>query len=203
MKDFDAIKDLWQQSKPAEQKAVDMQAITRQSKDTRTKLFRQLLFGGITLFLTVVFITWMMYFSAMKLTWFVTHIAIWIINTTVLLQSALTLFTAYKVSLVDDTLPPAQHLQQWEEYYAFRKKQIQWNKPLYFFFLNLGMGLYFLEVVHGRPIGYIILLIVVYCGWMLYAYFILGKRILEKEEKRLKGIMDELKLIEEQLKAAE
>ena len=103
MKDFDAIKDLWQQSKPAEQKAVDMQAITRQSKDTRTKLFRQLLFGGITLFLTVVFITWMMYFSTMKLTWFVTHIAIWIINTTVLLQSALTLFTAYKVSLVDDT----------------------------------------------------------------------------------------------------
>lgn len=203
MKDFDAIKDLWQQSKPAEQKTVDLAAITRQSKDTRTKLFRQLLFGGIILFFTAVFITWMMYFSPIKLTWFVTHIAIWIINTTVLLQSALTLFTAYKVSLVDDTLPPSQHLQQWEEYYAFRKKQIQWNKPLYFFFLNLGMGLYFLEVVHGRPIGYIILLIVVYCGWMLYAYFILGKRILEKEEKRLKGIMDELKLIEEQLKAAD
>lgn len=201
MKDFDAIKNLWQQSKPAEQKAVDLSAIARQSKDTRTKLFRQLLFGGITLFFTVVFITWMMYFSTMKLTWFVTHIAIWIINTTVLLQSALTLFTAYKVSLIDDTLPPAQHLQQWENYYAFRKKQIQWNKPLYFLFLNLGMGLYFLEVVHGRPIGYVITLIVVYCGWMLYAYFILGKRILAKEEKRLKGIMDELKLIEEQLKA--
>ena len=144
-----------------------------------------------------------MYFSDMKLTWFVTHIAIWIINTTVLLQSILTLFTAYKVSLVDDTLPPAQHLQQWENYYNFRKKQIQWNKPLYFLFLNLGMGLYFLDVVYGRPIGYIIMLIVVYCGWMLYAYFILGKRILAKEEKRLKGIMDELKLIEEQLKAAE
>lgn len=201
MKDFDAIKDLWQQSKPAEQKTVDTQAIARQSKDTRTKLFRQLLFGGIILFFTVVFITWMMYFSTVKLIWFVTHIAIWIINTTVLLQSALTLFTAYKVSLINDTLPPAQHLQQWENYYSFRKKQIQWNKPLYFFFLNLGMGLYFLEVVHDRPIGYIILLIAVYCGWMLYAYFILGKRILEKEEKRLKGIMDELKLIEEQLKA--
>jgi hypothetical protein len=201
MKDFNALKDMWQQAKPTEQKAVDLSAITRQSKDTKTKLFRQLLFGGITLFLTVVFITWMMYFSDMKLTWFITHIAIWIINTTVLLQSALTLFTAYKVSLIDDTLPPAQHLQQWENYYAFRKKQIQWNKPLYFLFLNLGMGLYFLEVVHGRPIAYIILLILVYCGWMLYAYFILGKRILAKEEKRLKGIMDELKLIEEQLKA--
>lgn len=201
MKDFNALKDLWQQAKPTEQKAVDLSAITRQSKDTRTKLFRQLLFGGITLFLTVVFIIWTIYFSNVKLTWAVTHIAVWIINTTVLLQSILTLFTAYKVSLIDDTLPPSQHLQKWEDYYAFRKKQIQWNKPLYFFFLNLGMGLYFLEVVHGRPIGYIILLIVVYTGWMLYAYFILGKRILAKEEKRLKGIMDELKLIEEQLKA--
>lgn len=201
MKDFDAIKNLWQQSNPAEQKAVDLSAITRQSKDTRTKLFRQLLFGGITLFLTVVFITWMMYFSGMKLTWFVTHIAIWIINTTVLLQAALILFTAYKVSLIDDTLPPAQHLQQWEDYYAFRKKQIHWNKPLYFLFLNLGLGLYFLEVVHGRSLGYVILLIAIYTGWMLYAYFILGKRVLAKEEKRLKGIINGLKLIEEQLKA--
>ncbi len=200
MKDFDAIKDLWQQSKPAEQKSVDLQAITRQAKDTRTKLFRQLLFGGITLFFTVVFIIWIIYFSNVNLTWAVTHIAVWIISTTVLLQSILTLFTAYKVSLVDDTLPPAQHLRQWEDYYSFRKKQIQWNKPLYFFFLNLGMGLYFLEVVHGRPIGYVLTLVAFYLGWMLYAYFVLGKRILEKEEKRLKGIMDELKGIEEQLK---
>ena len=68
MKDFDALKDLWQQSKPAEQKTVDLQAITRQSKDTRTKLFRQLLFGGITLFFTVVFIIWTIYFSNVKLT---------------------------------------------------------------------------------------------------------------------------------------
>lgn len=201
MKDFDAIKDLWQQAKPAEQKTVDLQAITRQSKDTRTKLFRQLLIGGIILFITVVFIIWVIYFSDVKLTWIVTHIAVSIIVTTVLLQSILTLFTAYKISLINDTLPPAQHLQQWEDYYSFRKKQVQWNKPLYFLFLNLGMGLYFLEVFYGRPVVYIILLILIYTAWMLYAYFILGKRILAKEEKRLKGIMDELKQIEEQLKA--
>jgi len=201
MKDFDAIKDLWQQATAAEQKTVDLSAITRQSKDTKTKLFRQLFFGGIILFLTVVFIIWVIYFSDVKLSWIVTHIAVWIIVTTVLLQSILTLFTAYKISLINDTLPPAQHLQQWEGYYSFRKKQIQWNKPLYFLFLNLGMGLYFLEVVYGRPIGYIIFLILIYAAWMLYAYFILGKRILEKEEKKLKGVIDELKEIEEQLKA--
>ena len=200
MKDFDALKDLWQQSKPAEQKSVNLQAITHQSKDTKAKLMRPLLIGSITLFLTPFFVIWVVYFSKVQLNWISTHISVAIIALVVWLQSILTFFTWNKLRLIDDTAAPAQHLQQWETYYAFRKKQIQWNKPLYFLFLNLGMGLYFLEVVHGRPIGYVLTLVAFYVGWMLYAYFILGKRILEKEEKRLKGIMDELKGIEEQLK---
>lgn len=200
MKDFDALKDLWQQSKPAEQKSVDLQAITRQSKDTKAKLMRPLLIGSITLFLTPFFVIWVVYFSKVQLNWISTHISVAIIALVVWLQSILTFFTWNKLRLIDDTVAPAQHLQQWETYYAFRKKQIQWNKPLYFLFLNLGMGLYFLEVVHGRPIGYVLTLVAFYAGWMLYAYFILGKRIVKKEEKRLKGIMDELKGIEEQLK---
>lgn len=200
MKDFDAIKDLWQQSKPAEEKSVDLQAITRQAKDTKAKLMRPLLIGSITLFLTPFFVIWVVYFSKVQLNWITTHISVAIIAIVVWLQSILTFFTWNKLRLIDDTAAPAHHLQQWETYYAFRKKQIQWNKPLYFLFLNLGMGLYFLEVVHGRPIGYVLTLVAFYLGWMLYAYFVLGKRILEKEEKRLKGIMDELKGIEEQLK---
>lgn len=200
MKDFDAIKDLWQQSKPAEQKSIDLQAITRQAKDTKAKLMRPLLIGSITLFFTPFFVIWVVYFSNVQLNWITTHISVAIIAIVVWLQSILTFFTWNKLRLIDDTAAPAQHLHQWEMYYEFRKKQIQWNKPLYFLFLNLGMGLYFLEVVHGRPIGYVLTLVAFYLGWMLYAYFILGKRILEKEEKRLKGIMDELKGIEEQLK---
>ena len=47
MKDFDAIKDLWQQSNPAEQKTTDLQAITRQAKDTKAKLMRPLLISSI------------------------------------------------------------------------------------------------------------------------------------------------------------
>lgn len=198
MKDFDSIKALWQQAAPVEPSKMDREAIRHASKDTKTKLIRQLALGGTTLFFTAIFIFWLIYFSTVKLTWLTTHIAVWIIILTVLIQTAIIGFTIVKLRQIDDTVSPAQHLKQWENYYAFRMQQISWNKPLYFIFLNLGMGLYMLEILKGRPMGYSIFLILIYCAWMLYAYFILGKRVLEKEQKKIHDVMDNLKAIEGQ-----
>jgi len=203
MKDFDAIKDLWQQSKPTEQNKVDLSAITRLSKDTKSKLMRPMLFSSITLFLTPFFVIWVVYFSGVQLTWITTHISIALMCLVVWLQSFITFFTWNKLRQVDDTSAPAIHLQQWESYYAFRKKQLQWNLPVYFVLLTSSLGLYFVELLQGRPIFNSILILTVFVAWMLYAYFVLGKRIVKKEDKRLMGIIDELKLIEEQLKGVE
>ncbi len=200
MKDFDAIKDLWQQSKPAEQKSVDLQAITRQAKDTKAKLMRPLLIGSITLFLTPFYIIWVLYFSKVQLNWLTTHISMSLMCLVVWLQSILTFFTWNKLRRIDDTLAPVKHLQQWEDYYAYRKKQLKWNMPVYFVLLSTAMSLYFIELMQGRPIVYIVIILLAFVTWMLYAYFVLGKRIIKKEEDRLKGIIDELKGIEEQLK---
>ncbi len=200
MKDFDALKDLWQQSKPAEQKTVDLSAIARQAKDTKEKLMRPLFIGSITLFMTPFFVIWVVYFSGIQLNWLTTHISIALMCLLVWLQSVLTFFTWNKLRLIDDTTAPALHLQQWEGYYAFRKKQLKWNMPVYFTLLTAAMGLYFVELLQGRPLGYTILLLTGFTAWMLYSYFVLGKRIIEKEEKKLKAIIDELGNIEKQLK---
>ncbi len=200
MKDFNAIKDLWQQSKPAEEKTVDLSAIARQAKDTKEKLMRPLFIGSITLFMTPFFVIWVVYFSGVQLNWLTTHISIGLMCLLVWLQSMLTFFTWNKLRLIDDTSAPALHLQQWEAYYAFRKQQLKWNMPVYFVLLTTAMGLYFVELLQGRPLGYTILLLSGFTAWMLYSYFVLGKRIIEKEEKKLKAIIDELRGIEKQLK---
>lgn len=199
MKEFDAIKDLWQHSEPNEQNTLDLQAITHQSKDTKEKLMRPLFIGSIILFITPFFVIWVVYFSGVQLNWLTTHISLGLMCSVVWLQSLITFFTWKKLQVIDDTATPALHLQQWEAYYAFRKKQLKWNMPVYFTLLTAAMGLYFVELLQGWSLGYILLLLAVFIAWMLYSYFVLGKRILLKEEMRLKGIIDNLKMIECQL----
>jgi hypothetical protein len=198
MQDFDSIKTLWQNAAPGAPLPLDRKALMQKSKDTRTLLIRQLALGGIALFLTACFIFWLIYFSAVKLTWLTTHIAVWIIILTVLIQTGINGFSVYKLSRIDDTVSPSLHLKQWENYYAFRMQRLHINKKIYFIFLNLGMGLYMLEILKGRPVGFGIFLVLMYSAWMLYAYFILGKKVIEKERKHINEVIDHLKAVENQ-----
>jgi hypothetical protein len=200
MKDFDAIKDLWQQSNPAEQKTTDLQAITRQAKDTKAKLMRPLLISSIILFITPFYLIWVVYFSGVHFNWVTTHISLALMCSMIWLQSILTFFTLNKLRAIDDTALPELHLQKWEAYYAFRKNQLKWNMPLYFTVLTVTMGLYFVELIQNWPIGYILLLLIGFIAWMIYSYFVWGKRIMQKEENRLTDIIDTLKQKTEQLK---
>ena len=72
--------------------------------------------------------------------------------------------------------------------------------PLYFTVLTVTMGLYFVELIQNWPIGYILLLLIGFIAWMIYSYFVWGKRIMQKEENRLTDIIDTLKQKTEQLK---
>lgn len=200
MKDFDAIKDLWQQSNPAEQKTTDLQAITRQAKDTKAKLMRPLFISSIILFITPFYLIWVVYFSGVHFNWVTTHISLALMCSMIWLQSILTFFTLNKLRAIDDTALPELHLQKWEAYYAFRKNQLKWNMPLYFTLLTVTMGLYFVELIQNWPIGYILLLLIGFIAWMIYSYFVWGKRIMQKEENRLTDIIDTLKQKTEQLK---
>jgi Flp pilus assembly protein TadB len=75
--------------------------------------------------------------------------------------------------------------------------------PVYYVLLNIAMAIYMIEIFTGRPVANVIIFIAVYAGWMLFAYFYLGKRNLKKEDNRLRKIIDDLKAIEIQLKKAD
>lgn len=200
MKDFDAIKELWQQSKPAAGVELDLHALQSQHAGIKRKLIRQQSIGSITLVITGVIIIWVSFFSGIRFQQVLTYFAVSLMVFVVWMQALIMFFVRRRLMAINDTLPPAQHLGQWNDYYAFRQKQINWNKPLYFLVLNLAMGLYFIEIFSGRPVLNVIIFIAVYIGWMLFAYLVLGKRSLKKEEDRLKTIIGDLKKLIAQLK---
>ena len=199
MKDFDSLKTLWKQAgddlPPRENKKVQW---SNQSRNYKLNLQNQQLRGGIVLIFTALLIIAMALFADFYKT-LITYIGMYLIAAICLAQAILLLYTWQKIKNIDETLPPHQHLQQWEAYYAFRQKLINWNMPLYFIFLNLAMGIYLFDIFQGRPIVNVLIFLAIYLSWMVFAYFYLGKRVIRKEEFKLKTIMDNLKQLEAQL----
>lgn len=199
MKDFDSLKTLWEQAgddlPPREKKNVQW---TNQSRNYKLNLQNQQLRGGILLIFTALLIIAMALFADFYKT-LITYIGMYLIAAICLAQAILLIYTWQKIKNIDETLPPRQHLQQWEAYYLFREKLIKWNMPLYFIFLNLAMGIYLFDIFKGRPIMNVLIFLAIYLGWMIFAYFYLGKRVIRKEEFKLKTIMGNLKQVEAQL----
>ncbi|MEO6313718.1 MAG: hypothetical protein ABIU63_14775 [Chitinophagaceae bacterium] len=198
MKDFNAIKDMWQQQPGTANKDIDPVTMNKLRADAKTVLLRHQLIAAITLSATALFIIWIGFFSSIVFKLTITYLALLLLIAVILLQVAVIVYTYKKLQKIDDTLPPAAHLKQWESYYGFRKKQIQWNKPLYFIFLNLAMGIYFIEMLRGLSLLWGSISLLVYIGWMLFAYIVLGKRSQEKESKRLNGIIENLTKLSQQ-----
>ena len=200
MKDFDSLKTLWEQAgddlPPRENKHVQW---SNQSRNYKLNLQNHQLRGALMLILTGLLIIAMALFADFNFKSIITYTGMYLIAGICFVQAILLLFTWQKIKKIDETQPPRQHLQQWEAYYNFRQKQIKWNMPLYFIFLNLAMGIYLIEIFQGRPLTNVLIFTGIYLGWMLFAYFYLGKRVIRKEEFKLKTIMDNLKQLEAQL----
>ena len=202
MKDFDAIKEMWQQQPVADVHKMDLVAVSRHAAGTKKKLKTQQLRGVVMLCCTAVYITWIGFFSSIHFQLTVTYLAVMLMLAVILLQAAVSLYIHHKLNNINETMAPAAHLKQWQNYYLFRKKQVRLNHPLYFIFLNLAFGLYFIEILGGRPFWMSLMVLVIYLAWMIFSYFVLGRRALAREEKKLKAIIDDLTQVAEQLDAA-
>jgi hypothetical protein len=129
-----------------------------------------------------------------------TYGAMAVVSLICLAQAGVMLYLYRSIKQIDQTAPPTEHLRQWETYYAFRQRLLKWNNPLYFVLLNLAIGLYLLEVLSGASAQFLLIFASIYIGWMVFAYFYMGKRLMKKEKARITSMMDELKQLEVQLK---
>jgi hypothetical protein len=201
MKDFDAIKDMWQQMPVVETVNTTGFRISNASHNARNKLAHSQRIGAITLVVTAVLILAVGAFANLNFQHWYSYGALVLVALICFAQGAILYFTYLKIKRIDDSAVPGEHLRQWENYYAFRKKLIRINMPVYFISLNAAMGLYLYEVLLGRPMLNVIIFLLLYAGWMLFAIFYLGRKTQRKEELRLQGILDDLRSIENSLQS--
>lgn len=193
MEAFDSLQNIWASQQPGGLKNPPDYKKLRSSK---FKIIQEQKMGALTLTGTAVFIT-ILAFTIQFQHWY-TYLALVFIILICLLQSLLMVMHYRKCAAIDDSLAPKQYLQQWENYQAFLLRQLSWNTPVYYLLLNLAMGLYFIEILYGRPMVATLIFLSAYIAWMVFAYFYIGKKKKKKAIARLENIIDELKGLEEQ-----
>ena len=198
MDNFDSFKNLWQQPIAASA-PIDSQWLKRTTATHQRKLERIQLIGAGTLFLTAVLLLLIGFGIDLQFRSILTYVAIVLLAAICVGQGIINLNVYSRLRHIDVTAAVTNHLQQWEDYYAFRKRLIRINGPVYYLLLNGAFGLYFIEILGMMPITARIIALSVYVAWMLFAYFVLGKRTLLKEEQRLTEIIDSLRQQQQQL----
>lgn len=198
MKDYEALKAMWQNTPGAALPSRGSSVAT-----TRQKLQQQLLLGAACLLLTVLAIGIMALAGLFPFHYWYTYAALLMITMICLLQAVLLGLTCLRLKRIDDTATPARHLEQWKDYYHFRQKQLAWNLPSYFLSLNIAFGIYFIETMGNMSLQLVIGCLAIYGGWMCFAWFYLGKKSLRKEQSRLKNILEELEEKEHSFRESE
>ncbi|WP_234736757.1 hypothetical protein [Tellurirhabdus bombi] len=198
MEDFENLKKLWQQETPTPPK-IDSSALKKSTQSHQRHLERSQLKAIVTLTLTALFILWLGFFSSIQFQSKLTYAAILMICLVCLAQ-VLICFTIYRrLRRFNVAAPATEHLQQWEEYYRFRQQQIKINTPLYSLALGIALAGYYIEILRYFSTFYQVLIWVVTLAWILFAHFVLGRRTIQKEYRRLEEIIDNLKKLQQQL----
>ncbi|GAB4015343.1 hypothetical protein [Spirosoma koreense] len=198
MDNFEQLKHVWQQQsvlKPA----PDLAELRKTAAANRRKLERPQLLSAIALLVTSIVVLWIGFFSGITFRSTLTYVAVILIALIPALQALINFNLYQRLRRIDVTAPITQHLEQWEQYYALRKYLIRVNIPLYYVLLNGAFGLYFIEILGYFSLTGRIVSLSIYLAWMLFAYFVLGKRTVRKETNRLETLIDSLRVIQQQL----
>lgn len=198
MQDFDALKKIWQEE-PGKARQISTPAELSSTSQRNLKWLKNIqLIGAIGQIFTGAFITWMIFYGNFGFKFWYTYLSMGLVVLLSLMQAAFMFYSYGKVNAIDESLSPAEHLRQWEEYYAIRKKQLNFQGPIFSILLSIALGIYYIEILSGRPFWPSLIIIILTIAWILFAYFYLGRKSIKKETGRLQSIIDELKQVEKQ-----
>lgn len=198
MQDFDALKKLWQEEPENARQISTPAELSSTSQRNRKWLKNTQLIGAIGQIITGGFITWMIFYGNFGFKFWYTYLSMGLVVLLSLIQASFMFYTYGKIKAIDDSLSPAEHLRQWENYYAIRKKQLTFQGPVFTILLSIILGIYYIEILSGRPFLPSLIIVICTIVWILFAYFYLGRKSIKKETRRLQSIIDELKQVEKQ-----
>ena len=195
MEEFKELENLWKQS---ETKIPPQKTNISKIKNNRMKLKNTYTKGAILLILTGIFILGLMTTFDEKLQTIPIISSMVMISAIYFLQAILMLYNAKKIGEINESQAPGFHLQQWQNFRTFQKKQRHWNMPVYYTLLSIALGVYMYELLKNADLWKMILTFAITYSWMLFAYFYLFKKEIKKQDAKLDGIISELKSVENQ-----
>jgi len=200
MEDFEKLKALWQQSAPTTPK-VDLEGMKKTNQSNQRSLEKTQLRAAIALFLTPVGIQIIFFLTHTHFQSALTYVAVALISVLSVAQGVIHLSLYRRLRRMNVAAPATEHLRQWEAYYQFRRKWVRINNPVYTLALSVALGLYYIEILGLMSVPYRIVVGTLTAAWILYSYFVLGRRQLRKEYGRLESIIQNLKNLQQQLDA--
>lgn len=192
MKQFNDIEAIWKQQKIST--VPDVTAIIEKGNKEKKTLSKKISLQVILLLITVPVVIWVLVTNPFQKT--TTFLGIAIVLLAVIGFSTIRLYQVNWLRKIDFTQTPNFVLQQLEKYYSFQKIISSKIMGIYFLLLNLGLGLYFIEVMAPMPTYAVVLSLSVYVIWLLIAYFVIGKKQKQKEFNRIDVLIKKMKEIE-------
>lgn len=195
MKQFNDIEAIWKQQKEAVVPEATV-IIDRANKEKKV-LSKKIILQVILLLVTVPIIIWVLVANPFQES--TTFLGVAIVLIDIIGFSILRLYQVKWLAKIDFTATPKTVVDHLEKYYSFQKVMSSKIIMGYFLLLNLGLGLYFIEVMAPMPTFAIVLSLTVYVAWIAFAYFVLGKKQKKKEFDRINNLIKKMKAIEEEL----
>lgn len=200
MADFDQLQSLWNRQ-GSSVRIPDVSWLQKENQTTKGKMLQQVLFRGVVLAATGVIIFFFMLKNGFGVKSYLSHIAVAGLSALVFLQGLVELYVAKLLSKIDELQTPAKHIYSWEAYFQLRSRILAVSGPVYFISFNIFMVLFFMEALSDFSVSQRIAFGIGYTAWILYGWFVVRKRTIEKEAQRIRLTIENLQKISMALKA--
>jgi Flp pilus assembly protein TadB len=194
MKDFEAIKRLWQ-VQPTEPISIE-DVFTRINEEKRGyahKLLKQTIIVAIALL--TMFMIWL---TATFVTW-TSHLAVVIVMGCLIYYFCIQLEDYLKINKTAFIFKkPDEYITYLKEYKRSRFKLNTESYQVYVIFIGISLALFAFEMYYILPLSLLIFYLVMSIGWILICQFVFMKQFNRKEEKRLETIINDLERLSKQ-----
>lgn len=199
MTDFEQLQSLW--NKQGSKVSIpDVSWLRKENQTAKGKMLQQVLFRGVVLTATGIVIFFFMLKNGFGIKSYISHIGVAGLAALVFLQGLVELYVAMALSRIDELQTPVKHIYSWKAYYQLRSRILAVSGPVYFISFNILMILVFSEALNDFSVLQQMAIGIGYTAWILYGWFIVRKRTIEKEAQRIRLTIENLQKISGALK---
>jgi hypothetical protein len=194
MANFEQLQSLWNKQGTAEH-IPDIAWLRKENKTTKGKMLQQVLFRGVVLTTTGVVIFFFMLKNGFGVKSYLSHIAVAGLGVLVFLQGLVEVYGAILLAKIDELQEPAEHIYSWKAHFQLRSRILAISGPVYFVSFNVLMIAFFVEALNDFTVLQRVAIGVAYTAWIIYGWFVVRRRTIEKEAQRIRQTIENLQKI--------